>query len=448
MPLRDIFLTVVILGLLPSCLLRPWIGILVWSWLGYMNAHKLCWGFARGMPWAEIVAITVFMGILVSPDKERRALPNFKETWMLLGLWAVYTLSTIFAWYPAEAWPQWEKVSKILLFTFLTLLYFQNRERLRILFLVLALSLGFYGLKGGIWVFRTPSLGSSVVMGPEGTFIGGNTEIGLALSMTLPFLLLLAREESRRWLRRLMLTAFGFSIIAIIFTYSRGAMLGLPVVLIMLFMRARRRVIGIAALVILYYFVMNFSPQEWFDRMGTIKTYEQDRSALMRLQSWEVAWRFALDHPLIGGGFWVLDHEYVFDLYLKDYIRAQSAHSIYFTVLSDHGFPGLILFVGLMVSCMWTMFRMRLQAGSRPEARWLVNYCQMIEASLMAYAVSGAFLSQSYWDLFYHLVSFVILLKAVAIQEGVLTAPVRQPTAKPYWVPHPALNVPPSTTSG
>jgi len=91
---------------------------------------------------------------------------------------------------------------------------------------------------------------------------------------------------------------------------------------------------------------------------------------------------------------------------------------------------------------------MRLQAGSRPEARWLVNYCQMIEASLMAYAVSGAFLSQSYWDLFYHLVSFVILLKAVAIQEGVLTAPVRQPTARPYWVPHPALNVPPSTTSG
>src|SRR5262245_56144701 len=100
MPLRDIFLTVVILGLLPSCLLRPWIGILVWSWLGYMNAHKLCWGFARDMPWAQIVAITVFMGILVSPDKERRALPNFKETWMLLGLWAVYTLSTIFAWYP------------------------------------------------------------------------------------------------------------------------------------------------------------------------------------------------------------------------------------------------------------------------------------------------------------------------------------------------------------
>ena len=81
---------------------------------------------------------------------------------------------------------------------------------------------------------------------------------------------------------------------------------------------------------------------------------------------------------------------------------------------------------------------MKLQAGSRPEAKWVVNYCQMIEASLMAYAISGAFLSQSYWDMFYGLVSFVILLKAVALQEGVLTAPVRQPIAQPYWVPGPA----------
>jgi hypothetical protein len=51
----------------------------------------------------------------------------------------------------------------------------------------------------------------------------------------------------------------------------------------------------------------------------------------------------------------------------------------------------------------------------------------MIEASLMAYAVSGAFLSQSYWDLFYHLVSFVVLLQVIAVKEGVLAVPVRAP---------------------
>jgi probable O-glycosylation ligase (exosortase A-associated) len=390
------------------------------------------------MPFAFIVAMAVLLGITTAPDEKRRGLPMSRETLMLMALWAVYTFTTVFAWYPDEAWPQWWKVSKILLFTFFTLFYFQDRTRLRSLFMVLALSIGFYGLKGGIWVFRTGALGSSAVLGPEGTFIGGNTEIGLALNMTLPFLLILGREEPRRWLRRLMFTAFGFSIVAIMFTYSRGAILGLPVVLMMLFLRGRRKFLGIAGIVILGYFVMLYPPKEWFDRVQSINEYEQDRSSRMRLESWQVAWRLALDHPLTGVGFWAMDHDEVFSLYLNDYIRAQSAHSIWFQVMADHGFPGLILFVGLIISCYMTLFGLKFRARGRPEAKWLINYCQMIEASLMGYIVSGSFLSQSYWDLFYHLVVFVILLKTVAVQEGVLTVPVRQPIASPLWAPHAA----------
>ena len=438
MPLRDIFITIVIIGLLPSCLFRPHVGILVWSWLGYMNPHKLCWGFARFLPFAFMVAVCVLFGLATAPDAKKKGMPMYRETWMLLGLWAMYLVSTIFSWYPGEAWPHLWKVSKILLFTFLTLFYFQDRTRLRTLFMVLALSLGFYGLKGGIWVFRTGALGTSAVLGPEGTFIGGNTEIGLALNMTLPFLLILGREEPRRWLRRLMFTTFGFSILAIIFTYSRGAILGLPVVLMMLFLRARRKFIGIFAIVILGYFVMLFPPPEWFARMQTINEYQQDRSSRMRLESWEVAWNIALERPLTGAGFWSMDHDEVFSKYLVSYIRAQSAHSIWFQMMADHGFPGLFLFVGVIVSSFMTMMGLKYRARGRPEAKWVANYCQMIEASLMGYIVSGSFLSQSYWDLFYHLISFVVLLKAVAIQEGVLTAPAKQTVPQPYWVPQPA----------
>jgi putative inorganic carbon (hco3(-)) transporter len=390
------------------------------------------------MPFAFMVAIAVILGIATAHDEKRRGLPMSRETLMLIGLWAVYTFSTILAWYPDEAWPQWFKISKVLLFVFFTLYYFQDRHRLRLLFMVLALSLGFYGLKGGIWVFRTGALGTSAVLGPEGTFIGGNTEIGLALNMTLPFLLILGREEPRRWLRRLMYTAFGFSIVAIIFTYSRGAILGLPVVLMMLFLRGRRKFAGILGMVILGYFVMLYPPKEWFDRMNTLNDYEQDRSSRMRLESWQVAWHLALDHPLTGVGFWAMDHDEVFSLYLPEYLRAQSAHSIWFQEMADQGFPGLILFAGIIISCYMTTFGLKYKARGRPEAQWLVNYCQMIEASLMGYIVSGSFLSQSYWDLFYHLISFVILLKAVAIQEGVLTAPARESVSQPYWVPIPS----------
>ena len=66
---------------------------------------------------------------------------------------------------------------------------------------------------------------------------------------------------------------------------------------------------------------MNFAPERLFERAGSIETHT-DRSSQMRLESWYVAWRFALDHPL-GGGFWVLDHDEVFEKYLTTFIRSQ-----------------------------------------------------------------------------------------------------------------------------
>jgi O-antigen ligase len=131
---------------------------------------------------------------------------------------------------------------------------------------------------------------------------------------------------------------------------------------------------------------------------------------------------------LTGGGFWVLDHEAVYDRYLSEYIRAQSAHNIYLEVLADHGFPGLILYVSLILSSYFSLFQLKWALRNKPEAQWLVNYCKMIQISLAAFIIGGTFLPMSYWDYFYHLVSFVILLRAIALKEGLLSpAAARSP---------------------
>ena len=433
MPFRDLFLSLTMMVLIPMGLFRPWVGIMVWSWIGYMNPHRLVWGFARDLPWAMMVALTTFAGILFAKDEEKRSIPWTPVTVLLAALWFWYLFTTIFAWFPHEAWPQLEKVSKILLFVFLTLKFFQNRERLHALFLLLALSIGFYGLKGGVWTVLV-SGGAHMVMGPEGTFLEGNTEVGLAMAMALPFLHYLAVLEKRRWLRLLMRVTFVFTIIATIFTYSRGAMIGLPVVLLMLFAGSRRRIIGIVAMVLLYFFVMNFAPREWFDKMGTIQDYEEDESAQGRLAAWRVAWLVALDSPLTGGGFWVLPHKSIFEHYAPGYPFRHSAHSIYFAMLGDHGFVGLILFAGLILACLVSLVTLRIRLYKVPRAEPLVVYSKMVEASLVGYAVSGAFLTMAYFDLFYHLVSFAILLPIIAAREGLLArlpAPAARPGRRP-----------------
>jgi putative inorganic carbon (hco3(-)) transporter len=420
MPFRDITLTGFIFCLVPYCFTTPWIGILAWCWLTFMNPQLLCWGFARTMPFAMIVAIPTLLGVFVSPDKDRRPIPFTAPTLFLLGLWITYTFTTIMAWYPDMAWNLWGKVSKILLFVFLSLMYFQDRQRLRYLFLTIALSYGFYGLKGAIWVFRSADPSAGMVLGPEGGCMTcGNNGLALAFCMTLPFLLFLAREEPRRWLRRVLMAMLVATPIATLFTFARTGLVTLPLVLIMLFMRSKRKILAFAALAIFYFGIMNFAPERLFERAASIQTHD-DRSSQMRLESWYVAWRFALDHPL-GGGFWVLDHDEVFDRYLTTYIRSQSAHNIYLEVLADHGFPGLALYIGLIVSSYMSLFQLKWALRNKPEAEWLVNYCKMIQVSLAAFMVGGMFLPLSYWDLFYHLISFVVLLRAIAVKEGLLS---------------------------
>ena len=41
----------------------------------------------------------------------------------------------------------------------------------------------------------------------------------------------------------------------------------------------------------------------------------------------------------------------------------------------------------------------------------------MIELSLLAYMVSGAFLGRAYFDLYYHMISIVVILKVLAKRE-------------------------------
>jgi O-antigen ligase len=116
-----------------------------------------------------------------------------------------------------------------------------------------------------------------------------------------------------------------------------------------------------------------------------------------------------------------MDHDGVWDRYLQNYWRSQTPHNIYFCVLADHGFPGLFLYLGLIGSTYLSLLRLKWALRNKPEAEWLVNYCKMIQVSLTAFAIGGNFLPLSYWDYFYHLIGFAILLNAIAVKEGLLS---------------------------
>ena len=427
--MRDIFVAGVIFGALPFVLARPYIGILLWTWVSFMNPHRLCWGFAYDFPFAYIIAIVTLVSLLIS--REPKKIPWTRETVVLLIfiLWMVIT--TVFSVYPILAWPQLEKVLKIQLMVFVTMMVMQNKERLNLLVWVMTLSLAFYGVKGGI--FTIMHGGVYHVRGPNGTFIGGDNEMGLALIMTIPLLRYLQLTATRWWLKYAMTAAILLCALAAIGSQSRGAMLGMVAMGVFFWLKSRGKLftgLATAAAVALIVMVM---PQQWYERMATIEHYQHDASAEGRINAWKMAFNMAKDKPL-GGGFNSFQPG-MFAVYAPNPGNVHDSHSIYFEVLGEHGFFGLFLFLmlGLMVwrTASWVIRHAR----GDPENRWAVDLAAMVQVSLVGYASAGAFLGLANFDLYYTLIAVVLLCKTVLMarqatrdatqEEAAASQPVR-----------------------
>lgn len=411
--MRDIAVTLVIFGSLPIILRWPYIGVLVWTWLAFMNPHRLTWGFAQDMQFALIVAVVTLVGLLFS--KEPKKIPWTPETILLLIFIAWMVITTLFATYPVLAWPQLEKVVKIQLMVFVTLMLMQTKERINLLVWVMTLSLAFYGVKGGI--FTITHGGMYQVRGPQGSFIGGNNEIALALIMTVPLIRYLQLIARNVWIRHAMTAALVLTALSAMGTHSRGALIGIVAMGTFLWLKSRSRLFTALLGVVAVSLILSIMPQQWFDRMETIENYEQDTSALGRINAWHMAFNMAKSRPL-GGGFESFRSE-MFAAYAPEPSRVHDAHSIYFEVLGEHGFVGLALFLALGLMTWRTASWIIRRARGDPQSRWAADLAAMVQVSLVGYGSSGAFLGLAYFDLYYTLIAVVVLCKAVLVaQEG------------------------------
>ncbi len=412
MPLRDVFVTLVVFGLLPVILVRPFVGILLWSWIGFMNPHRLTWSFAYGFPWAALVGMATLLGILLARNEGRMSWNRETVTLLLLSIWVTFT--TVLALYPDAAWEQWDKVIKILFMTLVTIYLLTSRERITALVWVVVLSIGFYGVKGGIFTLLGGA--QNMVLGPPGTFISGNTEIGLAMIMVLPlmrFLQLQAADPRIRWGLGVMMVLTGLAILG---TYSRGAFLAVGAVGVFLLLKSRRKALIGAAALMLVPLALAFLPGQWYEQMETIQNYRQDPSSMGRINAWRFALNLVKDHPVTGGGFETFEPG-LFVRYAPDPEDFHDAHSIYFEILGEHGLVGLTLFLALLAFTWRSGSRLIRLAKERPELTWARDLAAMLHVSLVGYAVGGAFLGLAYFDLYYTFVAFIVAAK-VLVEPG------------------------------
>ena len=415
--MRDWIVVLIVGGSLPFILVRPYIGVLVWSWLGYMNPHRLTWGFAYDFPFAQIVGLVTLAGLIFSREKKGFRLTGMVVIWLLFIAWL--NITTLFALESSDAWLEWDRTMKIQLFTVVTLMLMRGEDRIRYLIWVIVACIGFFGVKGGFFSITTG--GNYRVWGPAGSFIEGNNSLGLAMVMVMPLMWYLTLQLREKLYRMGMYAAMGLTALAILTTHSRGALLAIVAMLAFVWLKSRNKGwLGIVLLICgpIFWFAM---PTEWHQRMGTITEYEQDGSAMGRINAWKFAFTLAQERPLIGGGFGAFTPE-LFTKYAPDPDDFHDAHSIYFEVLGEHGFVGFFLFLALGIAALREAGRVSAQARASPELSWAADLGAMLQASLVGYAIGGLFLGLAYFDLYYHLIVLIALLRTAVDEQIASTA--------------------------
>jgi putative inorganic carbon (HCO3(-)) transporter len=403
--MRDLLIVgLVVLGSLIA-LRRPWVGIMVWTWLSIMNPHRFAWGFAYEFPVAALSAACTLLGFLLTKERTN-PVKGAPVAWLLVFM-AWITLSWLFGIDRAADHPQWDKVMKIYLMVIIGLALLHTKEHILLLAWVSAGSLALLGAKGGIFTIATG--GGYRVWGPPGSFIYDNNEFALSLVMTIPLLRFLQLQLQSKWGRHLMTLTMLLCAAAALGTHSRGALLAMTAMVTVLWWRGKSRAMGGVVIAVAAVSLLAFMPDEWSQRMASIGEYQEDRSALGRISAWWNAWGIAQSYPF-GVGFNAARPELFarFSPY-PEYVHA--AHSIYFQVMGNHGFIGLFIFFGIFVSTYWAAGRLRKEAAVHPAAHWCDSLGAMCQVSLVGYGVGGAFLSLSYFDLPYNVMMLVVLAR-------------------------------------
>ncbi len=409
--MRDIALFVFVFSLLPFVFKRPFIGVLMFTWMSLMNPHRLTYGAAFDFPFAAVIVVVTLLSLLAS--KQEKKFPVTPAVVVLLLFVAWMNLTTLAAMEPVRAWTEWNRVMKTMFLLMVILIAVNTKEEIQALAWTIGLSLGFWGLKGGI--FTLTSGGGSNVYGPDGSYIADNNALALALVTALPIIWYTQLTVKYKIMRYGLIALAVLVVFSAVGSYSRGALLGGGCMLVFLWLKSRQKIrTGLILLLIvpLIYMVM---PDKWFDRMNTIDDYKQDSSAQGRINAWMFATNIAKDN-LMGGGFDCFTHK-LFAVYAPDPLNHHAAHSIYFQVLGEHGFVGLFLFLLFMFLAWRSGSRLIKRCKGREDLKWASDLAAMCQVSIIGYAVGGAFLTLAYYDLFYDIVGLLILLEKLLLSK-------------------------------
>lgn len=410
--LRDLIVFAIVMLALPSSFQRPFIGLLLFSWLAYMRPQDLCWGFARNMRLSFFVGIAMIGGWIAN-ERGRQVFArwDFRSVMVTLLLVLVsisYAQAKTHDEYTSRYFVEYVKIIVVALFTTGQV---DTRERFRVMVWTIACCLGFFGVKGGI--ISLLHGGAQIDRGPGG-MMEDNNDFALALVMNVPLLWYMGLAEGKVWAARGAKIAVGLTAITIVLTHSRGGFLALSATAMWMAWRSGQLFRASLVLGTLGVLFPLLAPAHVLERLGSINdTADSSRNA--RLVAWKTALNMIQDNPWFGVGMRNFQSRFL-DYY--DGPRTGTtyvSHNSYLQIWAESGSIAFLVYLTLLASMFLLCRRVYRIGRSRPDLAWALDYARMMEATTVGFMIGSFFLNRGHFDLVYHWFALATALGTVTI---------------------------------
>ena len=402
--MSDLFIAFAFLGFLAFGLVAPFFLSLGYVWVDTFSPQFVGAGLLGNVPVAFIMGAAA-VGAYLAMD--RRAPPRLGLVFALYVLLAIWiTLTSSWAVVPDFAWGKWDTSFKTLIFSAFLPFVIRSRIQIEAFVLVMVFSTAAHLLPWGPKTIMTgggyaQSLG---LLSSNSVALSESSVVSAVSMMLIPLLVVLSQHNRiippGRLPRLLFYGMIGSFLIGAVGTFARTGLIGLAVMGSGMMLRSKRKIPFVFAAIVAAMLMLAVTSDRWTARVSTIEDYQNDNSAMVRVLVWRWTWDFAVEHPL-GGGFEVYrTNRLVLPMAgpdgepVMEYGRA--FHNIYFAVLGEHGFPGLVLYASIMGLALLGLQKTRRVLRGLPEHAWCYEMSGALQISLATLLTCANFVDISF----------------------------------------------------
>lgn len=432
--MRDLVILAVLPFLVYAMCKRPFIGLGLWIWTALFFPNGWLYGAASVIRYNLLFAGITVVGYFALKNK-----PKFKLTGtgaLILLFFAWTTASTLMGiGNPERAWDFWNRFLKVFVLFLFVLAIIENKLHIDFFLWCLVLSVGFFADLEALKYLG--SGGGHMIEGMTGHVLGDRNELSISFVMLLPICAYLLQEFRQRS-KILSLALIGTTallVIAVIGTQSRGGFIVLIALGIYFYIKSEKKGLLTVLLVIAVLGMAQLVTDEWVTRIQSVNAADKDASFMGRVVAWKLSFIMATHHPLFGGGYKALETFPVWSALSQEFNsfpwfytadatpdpdKVHAAHSVYFQVIGDHGFGGLVIYLSFLVATFRKARKIVRVARQHAVPDWIPRLATTLQLTMFAFCLGGASLSFAYFDMTFAVIGLLIVLESRILPAAIL----------------------------